>query len=129
MGEAATEGAAQTDRVVRYVPDYINKQGAGRPGDGRSVKCSMAYAGRDREHVVIDCQSIEAGDIVDIDQMRGPRDAERHHRHQALAARQNPPVKRTKFRELGHRLIDGFWRVICKLRGLQGMISRQVETS
>ena len=118
MGEAAAERAADADRVMRDVADHAGQQGAERPRDHRTMERRVPHAGADGERIAGDRQAVERADRVDVDQVRRPRQAERHGRHQALAARQDAPVVGGELFEQRDRLGDRDRRVIDERRGL-----------
>ena len=89
---------------------------ASRSRNNRPMKRRVAHARRDRKFVPLDSKTIKTGDRIDVDQMRRPRHAERHHRHQTLAAGKDAAVERSQFRQLRYRLVDGFRSVINKRR-------------
>ena len=101
MGEAAAEGAAHADRIMRDVARDVGEQLAERIIDDRLVKCGMAHARADGQRLAVARNRVEAGDLVDVDEMRGLRQPERHDRHQALSAGQHAAVLR---RDLGQNL-------------------------
>ena len=105
MRKAAAERAAQPDRIMRDMTDHSGQHRAERaaalPDDGRR---RGAPARRCAALPSRDGKPVEPGDGVDVDQMRRPRQAESHDRHQALPARQHPAVLRRQFGEQPHRL-------------------------
>ena len=123
MGQAAAKRSAQPDRVMRDVRHDGGEQRAGRSRNHRTMKRRVTHAGRDREHVRVDRQTVETGDRVDVDQMRGPRHAKRHHRHETLTAGENAAVERAQLGQLRHHVVDGLWRVIDKRRGFHRVAS------
>ena len=116
MGEAAAERAAQPDRVVRNVAHDPGEQRPGRTFDHRAVERGMAHARPDRKHAALDREAIETGDRIDVDEMRRPRHAERHHRDEALTAGEDAAVLRTEFSEVRQRVIDRLRRVVDERR-------------
>ena len=76
----------------------------------------MAHARPDRKHAALDREAIETGDRIDIDEMRRPRHAERHHRDEALTAGEDAAVLRTEFSEVRQRVIDRLRRVVDERR-------------
>ncbi len=74
----------------------------------------MPHAGADRELAVRRRDLAQPVDAVDVDQMRRPRQPERHDRHQALAARQHAAIVGRDLRQRRDRLIDRLGRVIAK---------------
>ena len=77
----------------------------------------------------VDREAVERLDAIDVDEMGGLGEPERHGRHQALAAGQHAAVLRGDFGEQRHRLIDGFRRVIAKRRRLHRMSSNSLVSS
>ena len=63
-----------------------------RPLAHRLVERRVPHAGADRELAVRDRDPAERRDAVDVDEMRRPRQPERHDRHEALPARQHAAV-------------------------------------
>ena len=118
MGEAAAKRAAGADRIMRDVPHHEGEQIAQRPGRDRPVERRVTDAGADCERVVLDRESVEPRDLVDVDEMRRACEAKRHGRHQALAARKHAAVLGRDLGENRDRLFEGFGRVIDERRGL-----------
>ena len=77
---------------MRDVAHHVGEQFAERPVADRPVKRGVAHAGADEELAVGDREAIERGDAVDVDEMRGLGEPERHGRHQALPAGQHAAV-------------------------------------
>src|SRR5580692_1863391 len=69
-----------------------------------------------RTHAALDREAIETGDRIDVDEMRRPRHAERHHRDEALTAGEDAAVLRTEFSEVRQRVIDRLRRVVDERR-------------
>ena len=82
------------------------------------MKCRMAHAGANAQLAVLNHKAIERCDAIDVDEMRGTREAERHDGNEALAARQHASVLARDLGKRFDRLIDGLRRVIAKRRGL-----------
>ena len=61
---------------------------------------------------------VEARDLVDVDEMRGLRQPERHDRHQALPARQHAAVLRRDLRQNLQRLVERLRHMADERRGL-----------
>ena len=109
MHQAAAEGAAGADRVMRDVAHHARQQPSERALGDRPIECRMPHAGPDRELAVLGADMIELRDAVDVDQMGGAGEAKRHGGNQALSARQHPPVRGRDLRQHGHRLGPRSW--------------------
>ena len=115
MGEAAADGTSVANLGMSDVTDGLGQQ---RPA-ARHVRIGLdrrlAGHGTDAKHAVAHPEAAERLDAVDIDQNRGPRQAEVEQRHQALPAGERPrlPAMRREHRHgLGHiaRAFIGEWR-------------------
>ena len=98
MRQAAAKSAAHADRIMRDVARDKREQFAERIIDDRFVERGVAHAGADRQNFSVAHDAIEAGDVIDVDEVGGLGQPERHDRHQALAARQHAAILR---RDLG----------------------------
>jgi hypothetical protein len=78
----------------------------------------MAHAGADAKPVAFDHKPPQRLDPIDVNEVRGPRQPERHDGNEALPAGQDTAVMRRDFRQQCHRLIDGPWRVVLEGRRL-----------
>jgi len=67
--------------------------------------------------------AVERGDAVDVDEMRGLGQPERHGGHEALAAGEHAAVLRRDLGQQRDRFVDGFRRVVAKRRGLHRLVS------
>ena len=76
---------------------HVGQELAERAVANRPVKRRMAHAGADDELAVGDGEAIERGDAVDVDEMAGLGEPERHGRHQRLAAGEHAAVVRGDF--------------------------------
>ena len=85
---------------------------------GRLFERGVTHRGADEQPAVLHRKPVETGDAVDINQVGGPRQTERHGGHQALPAGQHAAVIGGQLREQRNRLLDGFRRVILEWRGL-----------
>ena len=126
MREAAAHGPAHADRIMRDIVHDRRQQCAEWSRLDRFMECAVAYARADDQHAVLDNEFIEAGDLVDVDEMCRTRHAERHDRHEALPAGQNAAVLRCDFGQNRQRLIQGSRRVTNKGRWLHGITSSGV---
>jgi hypothetical protein len=109
------------------VPHHLRQQPAERPLDRWPMERGVAYAGADRELAVRDRQPAERRDAVDVDEVGGPRQPERHGRHQALPARQDASVVRRNLRQNGDRLVDRRRRVIAECCGFHRALAVTVQ--
>ncbi len=100
MGEAAAEGTARADRRMGDVARDRGEKRPQRPRRRRAVERRVPHASADGERAVHRPEPVEPGHAIDVDEMRRPGEAERHGRHQALAAGENAPVLR---RHIGQR--------------------------
>ena len=92
MGEAAGEGAADADRQVRDVVGDCGKEPGERAGGDRLLEGDMAGEGADGELAVGRAHARKRRDAVDVDEDRGPGEAEGHRRNEALAAGKHAAV-------------------------------------
>ena len=92
MGDRPAEGAAHADGKVRDVMGDGGQELRERTGGDRLLEDDVAGERADREGAALLADAGKAIDAVDVDQHRGARQAKIHRRHQALAARQDPPV-------------------------------------
>ena len=120
MRQAAAEGAAGADRVMGDVAHDRREQPAERTIHDRAVERRVAHAGADRELAVRRPRAVELRDAVDVDEMRRPRQPERHDRHEALPAGQHAAVVGRDLRQRRDRLVDRLRRVIPKGGGFIG---------
>jgi len=77
------------------MPDVVHhgrEQPPERPRCGVAIEGGMADAGADREFVPSRRHTAEFRDAVDVDEVRGPRQAKRHDRNQALPAGEHAAV-------------------------------------
>ena len=84
---------------MRDVARDIGEKLAERIINDGFVERGVAHAGADRQNFSVAGDGVEPGDLVDVDEMRGLGEAERHDRHQALPARQHAAVLRRHFGE------------------------------
>src|SRR5437868_2613688 len=77
----------------------------------------MACQRADAQDTAFRAQKIELGDAVQVDEMRGPCQAEVHHRHEALPAREDLGLLAMRGEER-EQLIDGARRVVFEVGGL-----------
>ena len=106
MCETAAECAAHADRVMRDMARDIGEQFAERIIDDGFVKRGMAHAGADGQRLSVTRNLVEAGDLVNIDEMGGLGEAERHARDETLSARQHTAVLRRDFGQNLQRLVE-----------------------
>ena len=92
MGKAAAKRAAHADRIMRDMAHDHAEQLAEWIVDHGLMKCRMANARADGEGLSVACNLVEPGYLVDVDEMRGLGEAERHDRHKALSTRQDAAV-------------------------------------
>jgi hypothetical protein len=118
MGDAAAERAAGADRIMRDVADDIGQEAAERAVLDRLLKHHVADTRPDAELAVLDCEAVEFGHAVDVDQMARTCQAEGHRRHQALPTGEHPAVVIGEFRQQIQRFVDGFGSVIVEGSGL-----------
>ena len=97
MRQAAAEGAAHADRIMRDVAHDIGEKFAERIIDHRFVERRVAHAGADSERLPVAYDFIEPHYVVNVDKMCGLGEAKRHDRDEALAARQHAAVLRRDF--------------------------------
>ena len=115
MGKAAADGTAVANLRVSDVADGLGQQRPTARHAGIGLDRSLAGHGAEPERTVFDRDPGERLDTVEIDQNRGPRQAEVKKRHQALPAGERPriPAMRREHRHgLGHiaRAFIGEWR-------------------
>lgn len=118
MGEAAAEGAARADRGMGDVPGDLGENSPQASRRGAAAQGRMAHQRADPQHTVRDAKLIEPLNPVDVDEIAGPREAERHRRHQALAAREDAAVAGRHFGQDRHRFRHRPRPVIVEGRGL-----------
>jgi hypothetical protein len=120
MRNAAAEGAAVADRVMRNVTDHLGKERAEGAGANAPLKRRVTNARADDQPAIADGERGELFDVIDINEMGGPGEPEGHGRNQALTAGQHAAVLRTKFSESRQRLGERLRRVIAERGGLHG---------
>ena len=121
MRDAAAERAARADRMMRDVAHDGGREACrADPRTTGLIERRMAHAGANRRACRPRPRAGERFDAVDVDEMRGTRQPERHDRHEALAARQHAAILGRDLRERRDRLIDGLGRVIAKGAGFIG---------
>ncbi len=74
--------------------------------DDGFVERGMAHACADGQNLSVAGDLVEAGDLVDVHEMRRLGQPERHDRHQALAARQHAAILRRDLGEDFQRFIE-----------------------
>ena len=104
MCQAAAKRAAKADRIMRDVTNDGGKHRPERSVLNETMKCGMAHPGTDVQDLIANGEHVQPSDSVDVDQMRGAREAESHDRHQALTTRQNAAILRRQLRQQPHRL-------------------------
>jgi hypothetical protein len=82
------------------------------------MKGGVALAGADAERLAVVGEFVETLDLVDIDEMRGLRQAERHDRHQALPAGENAAIVAGDLGEDLQRLVEAARDMADEGRGL-----------
>ena len=117
MRQTAAERTARADRIMRDVARDKRQQPTCHAAERGPVKRRVTHAGSDRQDASLHLKPIKAFDTVDVDQVRGPRHPECHDRNKALPAGEDTSVKRRKFVQSLHRLLDRPWRVSGKGRG------------
>ena len=118
MRQAAAEGAAHTDRIMRDMARDIGQEFAERIVDDRLVKRGVTHAGADRQSFSVAGDLVEAFDAVDVDEMRGLGEPKRHDRHQALPAGQHAAVLRRDLAQNLQRFLQRLRRVADEWRWL-----------
>ena len=129
MREAAAKRAAHADRVMRDVPRDTREQLPERIVDDRLVKSCVTHARADGQQSFRPDELVEAGNLVDVDEMGRPRHAEGHDRHEALPAGQNAAVLRRDLGQNPQRLFERLRHMADEGRGfhaakLPGMARR-----
>src|SRR4029078_3589185 len=71
MRQAAAEGAAHSNRVVRDMALNGSQQCAERIFGDRFVKRRMTHTGADRKDLAVTRDLVEADDVVDVDEVGG----------------------------------------------------------
>ena len=102
-------GSADGRRAARPAAAAASR---GRPG--RSARASRAASSRRCAAAALAAQVREAVDAVDVDELRRPREAEVHDRHERLAAGEHLRV----VVEQRERRLDGPRRLVVERRGL-----------
>src|SRR6516165_10732962 len=125
--QAAAERAAHADRVMRDVTRDLAQQFAERIVDHRFMKGSMTNTSADRQYLSIGHDLVETGDLIDVDEMRGLCQPERHDRHQTLSTRQHAAVLRRVDGEKSQRLVERFRCVANEWRWLHATDRRQLN--
>ncbi len=117
MGEAAAEGPARADGIMRNMAHDSRQQAPERTFDHRLVKRGVTDAGTDAQLAVLDGKPPERLDPVDIHEMRGTREPKGHDRDEALSPRQHAAIFRRDLGQRLDRLGNGLRRVVAKRRG------------
>ena len=123
VGKAAAERAAVADWIMRDMAHHVGQQFAERPLADRTMKRRMAHAGTDRKLAVGHRDTIERRDAVDVDEVGGLGEPERHGRNQALAAGKNAAVFRRDLGEQRDCLVNRLRCVIPERRRLHRLVS------
>ena len=118
MRDAAAEGAARANGIVRDVTHHRGEKPTQRPVRHGMVEGGVAHAGADAKPLALDGEAPQRLDPIDVDQMCRARQAKRHDRHQALAAGEHAPVLARNLGKGLDRLFDRLGRVISERRGL-----------
>ena len=106
MGDAAAERAARPDRIVRDMAHDGREQTAHGPVHDRTMERRMANNGADRQDIADAGLPGEFRNSVDVDEMCGTSDPERHDRNKALSARQHAAIFGTKLGKHGDSFVD-----------------------
>jgi hypothetical protein len=114
MGNAAAECPAGAYGIMRDVLHHVRKQAPERSFDHRLVKRGVTNTGPNAQLAALDHKPFERRHPVDVDEVRGPREPERHDGNEALSAGQNAPILPRYLRQGFNRLLDGFGCVIAK---------------
>ena len=86
VGEASADSASIADVDM---PDLADSRGQQRPAlsdDGRALDRPLPGHGAEGQSTILNLQKRQLGHSVQVDQMRGPGQAEIHERHEALPA-------------------------------------------
>ncbi len=86
MGQAASDGSPVADRDVPDLRGGLADEG-GKPARGGQLRCAVPDQRPDTDAAVGGIDRLKRADPVDVDQDRGPGQAEGEQREQALAAR------------------------------------------
>ena len=82
------------------------------------MKCRVANAGADGEDLSIARDFIEPGNLIDVDEVRGLRQAKRHDGDKALTACQDAAILRRDVGQNPQRLVERLRHVADEGRGL-----------
>ena len=90
MGDAPAERAPRADREVTDASTGGRQQFAERAGDVTpALEAPVAHHRPDLDAAPVDVDAVEPGNVAEVDERRWPGEAEVHHRHEALATRQD----------------------------------------
>ena len=87
MRQAAADGAPTADGEVADLTERLADQRP-LPEQRRALDRVLARHGADHQPAVLGAEIGQAGDTVQVDQVRRPREPEVHQRHEALAPRE-----------------------------------------
>src|SRR5262249_24753978 len=118
MRQTAAERAAVADWIMRDVVHHVGQKLSQRSFANRPMERGVANARADDERAAGERNAVERLDGVDIDEVRGFGQPERHGRNEALAAGEDAAVVTGKFSEQRDRFVDRFRRVIAECSGL-----------
>jgi hypothetical protein len=103
---------------VRDVTHDRGQEAPKRPIHHRLVKSRVAHACADRQLVAVNGKPPQRRHAVDVNEVAGPRKAECHDRHKALAASEYASILAYNLGQGLDRLVNGRGRVVLKRRGL-----------
>ncbi len=125
VDHVAHHGAAVADRGMRDVAQHLREQRRARGGP--ALERALPDEGADLEHPGGLADAVEAGQAVDVHQQRRARQAKRHHRDEALAARQHLGVA-ARGGQGGDGLVEAGRRHVVERRRLHAFPSRPSTT-
>jgi hypothetical protein len=105
VGKAATESAADPDRIMSDMPGHTGQHRPQRARLYRTLEGGVPYQRANAQHALFRGKPIQPGDGVDVYQVGRPRQSEIHHRDEALTASQHPAILRRQICEQPHRLL------------------------
>ena len=108
MRKTSAESTAHSNRIVRNVMRNGTQQSAEGIVSYALVKRGVADTSANRQKLAVTCNLVEAGNIIDVDEMPGLGEPEGHDRNETLSARQHAAILRRDFSQDLDRFVESF---------------------
>ena len=119
VGEAAADRSPIPDLHVTDLRHRLGEERAALAHERRRLDGTLARHRSDREMAVVESDAREAADVVEIDEVRRPHEAEAQQRHEALTTREHLRLVAVP-REDAERFVDRARAQVVESRRLHG---------